>query len=244
MISMIRKRVSPLPSVPRRRKASAKRIVRPAENGKAQSTIERIFAGARQVIVKHGYAGFTTRRVAEAACIAPGNLSYHFPSKQDLIQALIRHLLPDYLAQLETFVSDPMLPSEQEIARLMRWAMIDAVSSDVVHVFRELWIIALRDAASRQKVHEYYDEVMDRVVRLLRRLRPTVDARVIRELVQVWAIIAEGSNVLYGTGAQRAVPYERIIEITLALPQYLAPELHLDLTASRDSTQTAQQKLT
>jgi AcrR family transcriptional regulator len=233
---MVRKRVSPLPKMVRLRKTPARRVARPVENGRPQTTVDRIFDGARQVIVKYGYAGFTTRRVAEAAGIAPGNLSYHFPSKQDLLQALITHLLPDHLTQLETFVSDPMLPLEQEIARLLHWAMIDAVASDVVHVFRELWIISLRDAAIRKQVDQYYDEVMDRVVRLLRRLRPNVDARAIRELVQVWAIIAEGSNVYYGTGARRAVPHERIIEITLALPRLLLPELRLEFMASGEGT--------
>jgi hypothetical protein len=149
-----------------------------------------------------------------------------------LILALIRRLLPNYLSQLGTFVADPMIPLEQEIARLLHWAMIDTVTSDVVHVFRELWIMSLRNAAIRREVDQYYDEVMDRVVLLLRRLRPNVDARAIRELVQVWALIAEGSNVYYGTGAQRAVSYERIIEMTFALPKLLAPELQLEIMAS------------
>jgi AcrR family transcriptional regulator len=229
---MVRKRVSAAPSTTRRRDTPARGIRLPAEKGRPQTTVDRIFDGARQVIVKYGYAGFTTRRVAEAASIAPGNLSYHFPRKQDLIQALIRRLLPDYLSQLETFVADPMIPHEQEIARLLHWAMIDTVASDVVHVFREFWIMALRDPTFRRELDEYYDELMDRVVRLLRRLRPNVDVRAIRELVQVWAIIAEGSNVYYGTGAKRAVSYERIIEITFALPKLLAPELRLEVMAS------------
>jgi hypothetical protein len=41
----------------------------------------------------------------------------------------------------------------------------------------------LRDAAIRRELDEHYDEVMDRLVRLLRRLHPNIDARAIRELV-------------------------------------------------------------
>jgi hypothetical protein len=70
--------------------------------------------------------------------------------------ALITHLLPDYLTQLETFMTDPMLPREQEIARVVRWAMVDTVDNDVVHVFRELWIMALREEEIRRKLDEYY----------------------------------------------------------------------------------------
>jgi AcrR family transcriptional regulator len=231
---MIRKRVSGDRKGATRRKSS-KGTAQHMAKGVQQTTIARIFDGARRVLIQHGYAGFTTRRVAEAASIAPGNLSYHFPSKQDLIQALITHLLPDYLAQLETFISDPMLPREEEIARLLRWAMVDTVDNDVVHVFRELWIMALRDEKIRRKLDEYYDEVMNRVARLLRRFRPNADARSIRELVQIWALIAEGSNVYYGTGARRAISYERVTELMFALPQLLAPELNLELPKSGGS---------
>ena len=41
------------------------------------------------MLVTHGYAAFTSRRVAEAAGMAVGNLTYYFPSKRELLRVLI-----------------------------------------------------------------------------------------------------------------------------------------------------------
>jgi hypothetical protein len=56
------------------------------QNHNPLATVDPILDGARWVRVRYGYAGFTTRRVAESASIAPGNLSYHFPSKRELVR--------------------------------------------------------------------------------------------------------------------------------------------------------------
>ena len=40
--------------------------------------------------MERGYAGFTTRLVAEAAGISPGNLSYHLPNKSELLSSVRR----------------------------------------------------------------------------------------------------------------------------------------------------------
>ena len=49
---------------------------------------ERVLDSAEQVLLRQGYAGFSTRRVAQEANIALGNLTYHFPTKAELVRAL------------------------------------------------------------------------------------------------------------------------------------------------------------
>ena len=54
---------------------------------------------------------------------------------------------------------------------------------------------------------------MDCVDQRIRRSYPDADETSIRELLQVLALMSEGSIVLYGTRRKRAVPYERVTSL-------------------------------
>src|SRR5678816_1519794 len=68
-------------------------------------TRDGILAAAREVLVRQGYKQLTTRRVAELAGMTVGNLTYHFPSKRELLRALIQRLVAEYSAGIERFLS-------------------------------------------------------------------------------------------------------------------------------------------
>jgi AcrR family transcriptional regulator len=203
----------------------ATRLRRPAQRYNAQATIDRILKCAGQVLIRHGYANFTTRRVAEAARISPGNLTYHFPSKRELVRALIAKMTADILKQNERFYLDPSVPSGEEIASLVRSAFLYSISKEGIYIFRELWAMALRDAQVRRAINALYDELVESVVQLVARSRPNIELKSIREYMQVIALMLEGSNVLYGTRKTSSVPYERIIEIATGFQSMLVPEV-------------------
>ena len=206
-------------------KASARRRRERVKKSAGQVTVAQILLAARGVLIKHGHAGFTTRRVAEAAAISPGNLSYHFPTKRELLQALITRLIADYSAQFEAFLANAEIPAGQELQHLVRWLLTDAVTKEGVRTFRELWAMSLHDKVICRAVDDLYDELMGHVVTLLRRSYPDVDANTVREVVQCLALLSEGSIVLYGMRRQRAVSFERIIELAILLLERIAPDL-------------------
>lgn len=206
-------------------KASVERRGGKVTKSASQVTVEHILLAARGVLIEHGHAGFTTRRVAEAAGISPGNLSYHFPSKRELLQALIARLVSDYSGQFEAFLSNADIPAGQELQHLVRWLLTDAVTEEGVRTFRELWAMSLHDAVICRAVDDLYDELMGHVVTLLRRSCPNADANAVREAVQCLALMSEGSIVLYGTRRQRTVSFDRIVELTIYLLERIAPDL-------------------
>jgi AcrR family transcriptional regulator len=170
----------------------------------------------------------------------PGNLSYHFPSKRELLRAVIAKLVGEYSERLQAFVSEPDIPLGQELESLVDWLLTDAVTPQTVRIFRELWAMSLHDAVIRRAVDDFYDEVIDGVVQVLRRARPSADITAIRELVHMLAIMSEGSCVLYGMRKERAVPHRRIIELVPALLRAVAPDLQIDVAgASKDSRATS-----
>jgi AcrR family transcriptional regulator len=209
-----------------RRQAAARKPAKPRPKTlQSSATVDRIIECARQILLQHGHAAFTTRRVAEAAGMTHGNLNYHFSSKRDLLRALIAHLLKSYSQRFEAFLSDPNYPLGQDIERMVRWLLSDAISPETVRTFRELWVLSLHDPVICRAVDDFYDEAMAGVTRILRDARPGADTAAIGLLVHLFAVVSEGGSVLYGTRPERIIPHERILELVPVLIGLIAPEL-------------------
>ena len=194
------------------------------KRGPAETTA-RILDCAREVLVRQGYTGFTMRAIGEAAGISPGNLAYHFPSKQILLRAVVDHIVTGYATQFEALLTDTNDPPDQGLKSLTQWLLADAVTEESVRTFRELWAISLHDDVIRGAVDELYNDLMSSVVEMLQRSYPDVEVRALQEIVQVLALFSEGSIVLYGTCRDRVVSHDRMIELVLRLLDLHAPEL-------------------
>ena len=51
--------------------------------------VERIIHAGRQILVREGYANFTTNKVADEADVSPGSLYQYFPDKASIIDVII-----------------------------------------------------------------------------------------------------------------------------------------------------------
>lgn len=71
------------------------------ENGgkskKGQRTVKKILNSAHEIFIRDGHAGLSLRSVADHAGIALGNLTYHFPTKDILLQDMLRRWSADHL---------------------------------------------------------------------------------------------------------------------------------------------------
>lgn len=71
----------------------AKRRVRPRKlptQARAKATVEVILEAAARILVRHGFEGMTTNRVAEKAGVSVGSLYQYFPNKESLVAELER----------------------------------------------------------------------------------------------------------------------------------------------------------
>jgi len=108
--------------------------VRRTQAERSGETRRRILDAAVQLLGERGYAGLRTTDVAEAAGVSKGAQTHHFPSKDDLVVAVVEHV----------FVRS----SEQARIRARRAAgsdeAIKALIADAQEFFfSELFLIAL-----------------------------------------------------------------------------------------------------
>ena len=101
---------------------------------RGRTRVEDILECARGILVTEGIAALTTRRVARELGISVGNLAYYFASKDDLLQALIRHVIEGYDRELRReAASFPDQPAERFKA-FLRYMIEDARKPEV-HAF-------------------------------------------------------------------------------------------------------------
>lgn len=141
---------------------------------------ERIVDAAIEVIAEHGVAGTTSRRIAAAADVPLGSLTYHFDGLDDLLarafQRHAEHMSPLYEAHFEG-VRD-------------RAGFVDAVT-DLIHgdagasprqwaVAYELYLVALRQPGLRTVTEAW----MRRSRAVLERFVDPVTARGVDALIE------------------------------------------------------------
>ncbi|WP_431043099.1 TetR/AcrR family transcriptional regulator [Streptomyces sp. P1-3] len=116
-----------------------------------QRRIEEIAAATERVIAARGIEGLTHRAVAEEAGVPLGATTYHFATKDDLIEAALRRSVDRYAAYLDDWVAQrPGLTAEQLVVLLTDVLMgCFGPDRDERTVELELFMAALRRPALR-----------------------------------------------------------------------------------------------
>jgi len=167
--------------------------------GVQSATARKILGAARQVLVQEGYARFSMRRVAAVVDMSVGNLTYHFPSKNQLLRALIQDTLNDYRALFQEYRKQVGDDPEASLRGLLDYLMRDSASDGTSKLFRELWALAAHDTGIAAEMDAFYDAAIDAVIDALgpkRHLATREDARTFAFLA---TLISEGAVVLFGT---------------------------------------------
>ncbi len=127
----------------------------PGETGwqarKSAATREQIIRAAISCIVDSSYSKTTTMKIAEKAGLSRGATLHHFPSKMDIIRAVV-----DYLHQkrLQAFRrSIRTIPAGADMVRLAVEAYWAHVNHPIYVAFIELSVAARTDPALREILH-------------------------------------------------------------------------------------------
>jgi AcrR family transcriptional regulator len=92
-------------------------LAAPAESGQRS----RILDAALGLMSERGSAGTSMRRLAEACGLNVATIYHYFPSKADLLRAVIEERRYGERLASEDPPIDPSLPARERFAALMRW---------------------------------------------------------------------------------------------------------------------------
>lgn len=150
----------------------------PREGGyvKGHETREQILYAALGLLIDEGYRAMSMRRVAAACGMKLGNLTYHFPTREDLVQALLEAVISSYEVEFIGLLTNPMLQPEARFASYCQLILEDIRTKKTTRVFMELWALSNHDAFVSERVHELYARARAPLLALVTEMRPDLTA--------------------------------------------------------------------
>ncbi|KVC85004.1 TetR/AcrR family transcriptional regulator [Burkholderia ubonensis] len=89
------------------------RTRRPTQAERSQATRERVIAAAISLLHKEGYSGATTLAIRREADVSMGAMQHQFPTKAELMAAVLERLTGERLAKLEHALRTAKTPLER-----------------------------------------------------------------------------------------------------------------------------------
>ena len=120
---------------------------------------QQIISNAEQLLISAGYHELSTRKVADACGISLGNLTYHFPNKKLLVQAVMEEVCNRYEKERIGLKPREPQPPREYLENLLRLMLDDAVTAHTSALFVELWVLAKHHDFGRDIIERLYQTV-------------------------------------------------------------------------------------
>jgi len=122
-----------------------------AAASKKPDTAIVLLEAAKKILRQSGYAGLSTRGVAEAAGVPLSQIHYHFGSKQEMVLALFEYLNAQLLERQNALFGDATLKLSEQWDRACDYLDED-IASGYVRVMQELTAASWSNAAVAKAV--------------------------------------------------------------------------------------------
>lgn len=149
------------------------------------------------VLLSRGAGEFSVRKVAQQARVSIGHLQHYFPTRDDLLCALVVRAEQDFYGYYRRHVA--AIPDAQErIDACARFMLADSGRIGTLALLREFWSLASRNEAVAVAVEDFYTGLRRFGARLLKEANPALGAAAARK--RACALIAMLSGAFLYTG--------------------------------------------
>lgn len=172
----------------------------PREGGytKGHETREQILEAALHLFVEEGYRAMTMRRVAAECGLKLGNLTYHFPTREDLVRELLEAVISSYEIEFERIVHESDATPEQRLSDICELILEDIQTKKTTRFFPELWALSSHDDFVFDRVHELYARARAPLEEIILEMRPDLAADKRHALALFISASMEGLTVFAG----------------------------------------------
>lgn len=172
----------------------------PREGGYARGheTREQILHAALGILVEEGYRAMSMRRVAAACAMKLGNLTYHFPTREDLVRELLDAVITAYELEFAKIVQMPGVPPAKRLAEICGLILEDIRTRKTTRFFPELWALSNHDPFVAERMQELYARARAPLVEIVAEMRPDLGERHRQDLALFISVSMEGTTVFAG----------------------------------------------
>lgn len=174
--------------------------IRTGKHEKGRRKAGHILEQATRVLSRDGYSRFSLRTVAAAAGVTLGNLQYYFPTKSDLVEAMLGHVITGYIEEFDRLTAEVEGRPEEQLAAVLSHVIRDLTTPRTTVLFPELWSMANHDPAVEQYVDDMYEVYRRVVAGLIPKINPALTPAQVRLLTVFITSSLEGHTPFTGNG--------------------------------------------
>lgn len=174
--------------------------VRPGIYPRGAETVDLILKAALAVLIDEGAEAFTLRRIAARSGMKVGNLSYHFPKKEMLIQLLLDELMEFYEQLLDETARRPGLTPEEALTIMIELCIDDIGSKRTTHLFTELWALSNHNPFVADRVAAFYRVAHGQIAQAVAPLNPGLAPEEVEAVARFISAAMEGTTIFTGHG--------------------------------------------
>lgn len=167
---------------------------------------------ARAQLIAGGYDAFAMREVAAAAGTKIGHIQYYFPTRHDLLEALIRDEFEANLAAVQTIIEQGHT-ARSTLESIVR-ELVGLWLSDGAQVYIVMPFLALHEDRFRKLSEEIYGRFNDMLADVLAAADPDVPAKTIRMKARMITAVMDGG--LFQAGSSPGIADE-IVETSMLI---------------------------
>lgn len=178
---------------------------------KGKSSVENILQAATDLLIDQGYHKFSLRKVADAADVRLGNLQYYFPTKDQLVAALLDRTIQVYIDGFEQLRSQGT--PEEQFRAIIKEVLSDLASRETTVFFPELWSLSNHEESVARAMEQMYSRYRQVLADVISEVNPTLTETQVTRLALFISCSMEGHTVFVGYQKPWASEIPNIIEM-------------------------------
>ena len=190
--------------------------LRGGRGSRGAQTKRRILDAAITLLSTAPLAEFSLRNVADRLDIAVGNLTYHYKSKADLLQAMVREQMANYSEDILALLRATG-PSPRDALELVVTYLVQDLRAAKIAFFVQLWALALHDDSAAKQMDRIHELERLVIASLIHATRPDWERHACDALALNVSATIEGLTIFIGRNRKSegifAAPEQEIIRI-------------------------------
>lgn len=174
---------------------------------KGRARTAAILDEATALLIEEGYAELSIRKIATRAGIRPGHLQYYFPTKQEVVRALLERYLERATKGLEGRRAEMAgAAPERRLDAVLDAILAEQRDPDHCRFFWELWALAARDPEVAEAMQHFYRSYWRTIVATLLEVQPGLGRPRAERRAALLISMLEGLSLFRSRTAARELP--------------------------------------
>jgi AcrR family transcriptional regulator len=201
-------------------------VIMPRQGGYARGREghELILRAALGILIEEGLRAMSMRRVAAACNMKLGNLTYYFPTREDLVRELLDAVIRSYEVEFDAILHDPDATPRQRLDEICALILDDITTKKTTRLFPEFWALSNHDPFVLERIQELYVRARAPLVAIIAEINPALSVEQRQTVALFISASMEGMTIFAG--------HEKPFEKRMPMLKQIAAKGFYDLVAN------------